>query len=153
MSKWSTHAELQCKSLISSGRVDGWQNRVGEGVIDLAPWTSYQYWGTVGTCNLHHLPAVKKYWDWSSAVCTCVACSSHLPKAHLPWAGEDTLLRMSTWLCHLASQQCSSTKLSTDSPHRPVDLWLSPGPLRLVFNSMALGITCIHGLSIDIITI
>lgn len=88
MSKWSTHAELQCKSLISSGRVDGWQNRVGEGVIDLAPWTSYQYWGTVGTCNLHHLPAIKKYWDWSSAVCTCVACSSHLPKAHLPWAGE-----------------------------------------------------------------
>ena len=42
----------------------------------------------LGTCNLHHLPAVKTYWDWSSAVCTCVACSSHLPKTHLPWAGE-----------------------------------------------------------------
>jgi hypothetical protein len=28
-------AKLQCKSLTSSGRVDGWQKRVGDGVNDL----------------------------------------------------------------------------------------------------------------------
>ena len=117
----------------------GWRRHWPSTMDELS---SYRYWGTVGICNLHSLPAMpSKNIEIGHLLCVHVWHVHHISQKRICHEQKsnkvDTLLRMSTWLCHLASQQCSSTKLSTDSPHRPVDLWLSPGPLRLVFNSMA----------------
>ena len=106
-------AKLQCKSLTSSGRVDGWQKRVGDGVNDL-----------VHMCPHKHGSSAQHYDTHRHTVSTSLAMTTLQALPRLPTMFLDQTL---SWLTTSDGKPNTVTWRSGDAGNiwQSLNSWLS----------------------------